>query len=1593
MYSRITIILTAILIGLSTIPASAVTDFEAPVLTGVAVDETSVDVSSGYKVVTFTLSAADASDAKGYKSASMRLTLVKPDGSSLAKYLYMNRSIVGANDAGGYAAQTMVAGTLIHHTSNQLVLSNEDLAGTWILDYVGLEDSPGNFRHVERADLDALGISLSVQLLGGVTDFEAPVLTGVAVDETSVDVSSGYKVVTFTLSAADASDAKGYKSASMRLTLVKPGGSSLTKYLYMNRSIVGANDAGGYAAQTMVAGTLIHHTSNQLVLSNEDLAGTWVLDYVGLEDSPGNFRHVERADLDALGIKSVVVNLNDGVVSVGDLSLIAASPYESVYSKTVPAGGSSSTSFGGTSVAISNTTLEGNDIWVTADGHDFSSYSFSIRNKKASRSKEVALKIYSKGVYRAGFNQSAGTSSCATTLNTDDLETVQTCVLSAFSENETRSYLLSLGTLKPTASAKLNLEVYTSDPDSDGSDNHMFYDFRINYDNDQDGVGNDQDAFPNDGSEILDTDGDGIGDNSDNCSSVANRNQKDLDGDGRGDSCDDDDDGDGLSDATEASLGTDPLLTDSDSDGSADNIDAFPTDATETLDTDSDGVGNNADLDDDNDSLSDIFEISAGRDPRVADYALSSSWAHSCAIHDGGIRCWGSDSSGQSSPPDVKNPKEIGTGGYFSCALLNDGSASCWGENAAVRTPVGAGNSHLTLGGYHACVIDKNGLVQCVGRNDYGESTVPSLSNASQVSAGNHFTCALDDNGVSCWGDNRYGQTSIPALSNPTKISSGQDHVCAQDDNGITCWGRNDNLQAETGSAPGEISSFDAGGYHNCAITSNNQVECWSQGFPTLNIPNFSNPVLVSSGSTFSCALDDFGIKCWGERGSENRTAVPTDLFFGDEDLDGVKDDVDPVTTKVSFDEQTFTVEIKAKQEADNPVDWIDFRLGPKGSSCFIEKRVTKEDSDDADFYVGKALWSIGENYSSGQFGVISDTPRIKLQDGTETYDQSEYFVDLDNTSGILPTYSLVSSTLTKSGDSTVISELVVSGFGEDGFLSAFPGSTSDAYKSNIHLKDGASYVGVTLDPSKVEKISDNTYKLTTTHTISNSEDYANPRFHSISLCDASMNGKEWNTDSDQDGIIDGIDAFPLDATEAIDTDSDGTGDNADTDDDGDRVEDTSDAFPLDATETLDTDSDGIGNNSDDDDDGDGLSDATEASLGTDPLLTDSDSDGSADKIDAFPTDATETLDTDSDGVGNNADTDDDGDGAEDSSDAFPLDSTETLDRDSDGIGNNADADDDGDGVEDTLDAFPLDKTETVDTDADGIGNNADGDDDNDGVPDYRDDFPLIALGGFTDTDSDGRPNDCNSDCQALGMSADFDDDGDSVLDTADAFPLDKTETVDTDADGFGNNADGDDDNDGVPDYRDDFPLIALGGFTDTDSDGRPNDCNSDCQALGMSADFDDDDDGMSDALELENGLNPLDGSDCPAWFCTTSRVYLYKIAADNADSDGDGLTNKREEELGTDKNDADSDADGLADGLEVDTYKTDPLNPDSDGDGLSDGSEVNTYGTQPLNDDTDGDSVSDGDEIQEDLDPTDANDCPDWLCGGSRPWLYQLTQ
>ncbi|MFA6098131.1 MAG: hypothetical protein WCV50_02190 [Patescibacteria group bacterium] len=90
---------------------------------------------------------------------------------------------------------------------------------------------------------------------------------------------------------------------------------------------------------------------------------------------------------------------------------------------------------------------------------------------------------------------------------------------------------------------------------------------------------------------------------------------------------------------------------------------------------------------------------------------------------------------------------------------------------------------------------------------------------------------------------------------------------------------------------------------------------------------------------------------------------------------------------------------------------------------------------------------------------------------------------------------------------------------------------------------------------------------------------------------------------------------------------------------------------------------------------------------------------------------------------------------------------------------------------------------------------------------------------------------------------------------------------------------------------------------------------------------------------------DPVNAANNSAVQPATNQPVNSAVPAINAntaqDTDGDGLTDAEEKDLGTDPKNKDTDNDGLFDREEVKVYKTDPDNPDTDGDGIKDGQEV----------------------------------------------------
>ena len=282
-------------------------------------------------------------------------------------------------------------------------------------------------------------------------------------------------------------------------------------------------------------------------------------------------------------------------------------------------------------------------------------------------------------------------------------------------------------------------------------------------------------------------------------------------------------------------------------------------------------------------------------------------------------------------------PDLLAAGEDHTCAIQSDGSVRCWGEGSYGRlghggggdknTPtatasLGAGRTaiDITAGSTHTCAVLDNGSVACWGQNNYGQLGDGTTTNrltptqtlslgrpAVAVEAGSHFsTCALLDNGsVSCWGRNHKGQLGrgitnstanqsqrTPALTLPmpgdlpvVALDISHYMVCGVlSDGSIACWG-----QYGGGNTPSLQTFFNSsnpavdvstGRYAGCGLLENGSVTCWGTGWLGTggesqsanagviwpNLGSGRTAVQIEMGRKHRCVLlDDDSVKCWGD--------------------------------------------------------------------------------------------------------------------------------------------------------------------------------------------------------------------------------------------------------------------------------------------------------------------------------------------------------------------------------------------------------------------------------------------------------------------------------------------------------------------------------------------------------------------------------------------------------------------------------------------------------------------------------------------------------------------------------------------------------
>lgn len=340
-------------------------------------------------------------------------------------------------------------------------------------------------------------------------------------------------------------------------------------------------------------------------------------------------------------------------------------------------------------------------------------------------------------------------------------------------------------------------------------------------------------------------------------------------------------------------------------------------------------------------NLNNIAAISAGGSNRIEA-------SFNCALSNTGVvSCWGHNDKGQLGigtlldsatpvPVSLSNVTAIASGGSHSCAV-SEGQVFCWGSNTDRNsiyeyignfrrtmklgsdaidqslTPLLVNNlaniEAVAAGAEHSCALSRSGDVYCWG-DSAGEypgigsaavriSQLP--AKATQIAAGASRSCALLESGdVYCWHGSTPTKISMPLGVSILNISVGMNQSCASAVGGsVYCWGGNDFGQLGNGSTTASNVPVEVVGINNaqgvaaggagifftsygfsCALQSHNNgsVSCWgvnefdqlgdgsgiSQSTP-VPIKGLHGIKQIASGGTHSCALYRDGyVACWG---------------------------------------------------------------------------------------------------------------------------------------------------------------------------------------------------------------------------------------------------------------------------------------------------------------------------------------------------------------------------------------------------------------------------------------------------------------------------------------------------------------------------------------------------------------------------------------------------------------------------------------------------------------------------------------------------------------------------------------------------------
>ncbi|MDA9003231.1 gliding motility-associated C-terminal domain-containing protein [Flavobacteriaceae bacterium] len=999
---------------------------------------------------------------------------------------------------------------------------------------------------------------------------------------------------------------------------------------------------------------------------------------------------------------------------------------------------------------------------------------------------------------------------------------------------------------------------------------------------DGDGYFDYEDAFPSDPNEYLDTDGDGIGDNTDT----------DDDGDGWSDEIEDQEGSDPL-DASDQPSDTDgdgipnSLDTDDDNDGVLDVEDDLPLDPSETIDTDGDGIGNNADTDDDGDGYSDSFEQIEGTDPLDPnDFPFDNDGD---GLSEEEELALGTDPDNADTDGDGINDKfdafpldpEIssdvdgdGIADELEDDIDNDGVLN--EEDAFPLDPNESADNDSDGIGDNADIDDDNdGYPDTTeineGSNPLDPSSIPVDSDNDGLSDIEESELGTDPENFDTDGDgvnDKIDAFPLDPEHNSDQDGDGIPDLLDPDDDNDGVPDRTDIFPYD----PTESQDTDSDGIGNNADDDDDndgypdlvEIEAGTDPLNKDDFPEDLDGDGLSDIEEIELGTDPENPDTDGDGINDYEDDFPLDVRYSvDSDKDGIPDEIDPDDDNDGvFDElDAFPLDEKEQLDTDgdgigdnkdldddgdgySDIDEILQGTDPKnpnespldsdndGVSDFLEElRGTDPNNPDTDgdgIFDGKDEFPLNPNFSNDNDddGIPDEVDVYGDNDSDELGDIPD--IDDDN-----------------DGISDVAENVFIT-FYKDHKIS-IKGAGGKSGKRNSTARDPKRLRGV--GKWKVRKkivggADADRFKIVGGEPAGASQQkFSHPYFNSKNDTDEgylsfiNVPDPANPDDANRDGIYEveiayvnttaGDPYVPIpEAEEFIEVNpNDEKVFDLDT-----EITPVSEVDP--SLINSDTDGDGIINSRDPDDDGDHIYSEFEGSF-VEGIVEDIIGDFGA-------------KDTDGDGFADFLDPDDDDDGVfslfEGTDPDGDFDPADAIDSDSDGTPDYLDSDDDGDGIDSfneladqDLDGNPSD---ALDFDGDGTPDYLDTDDDNDGL--------LTINEGLKDTDGDGTPDYHDTDDDNDGVPTLFeldasgnplDTDGDGIIDAIDTDDDgDGLLTTDEDLNGNGDPRDDDTDNDGIPNYLesslldqdedgvvDQYDTVDDDPYNDQDGDGYPN--------------------------------------------------------------------------------------------------------------------------------------------------------------------------